>query len=159
MITSGPVLQHAAELSDTRTSLQSLREHITVKVATNADVITIRVLAPTPRGAASLANQIGTAYNEVAAEQSRKETERVVRELDLIDLALLPAPANYRDDGLLAATLAAPGVVGPYPASQGAPGRRLRLDPPAGRSWPGGAWWARSQPAGEQRPSRSVAAG
>jgi hypothetical protein len=46
VITSGPALQHAAELSDTRTSLQSLREHITVKVATNADVITIRVLDP-----------------------------------------------------------------------------------------------------------------
>jgi transposase len=40
----------------------------------------------------------------------------VAVEADGIPLAALPAPANQRDDGLLAVTLAAIGVVGPLPA-------------------------------------------
>jgi transposase len=40
----------------------------------------------------------------------------VAAEADGIPLAMLAAPANHRDDGLLAVTLAAIGVVGPLPA-------------------------------------------
>ena len=39
----------------------------------------------------------------------------VATEADGIPLAAVPAPANRRDDGLLAATLDAIGVVGPLP--------------------------------------------
>jgi hypothetical protein len=56
----------------------------------------------------------------------------------------VPAPANRRDDGLLAATLDALEVVGPLPAQP-----VVHLDAgydyhPAGRSWPSAGWWARS---------------
>lgn len=83
VISSGPVLRRAAELSDRRASLETLGQHITVEVAKNADVITIRVMDSTAEGAASLANQVGTAYNEVTTEQSRRETEQAVKDLDL----------------------------------------------------------------------------
>jgi uncharacterized protein involved in exopolysaccharide biosynthesis len=83
VIWSGPVLRRAAELSDRTASLATLSQHILVEVANDADIITIRILDSTPSGAASLANQIGTAYNEVTAEQSRQETEQAVKELEL----------------------------------------------------------------------------
>jgi capsular polysaccharide biosynthesis protein len=83
VISSGPVMQRAAELSDREASLATLGEHFIVEVAKNADVVTIRVMDSTPRGASNLANQVGRAYNEVTAEQSRLETEQAVEELDL----------------------------------------------------------------------------
>jgi hypothetical protein len=83
VIASGPVLRRAAELSDSRTSPESLGGRVIVEVAKNADVITIRVMDSTAEGAASLANQVGTAYNEVTTEQSRTETEQAVKDLDL----------------------------------------------------------------------------
>ena len=83
VIWSGPVLRRAAELSGRTASLATLSQHIIVEVANDADIVTIRIMDSTPSGAASLANQIGTAYNEVTAEQARQETEQAVKELEL----------------------------------------------------------------------------
>jgi transposase len=49
----------------------------------------------------------------------------VAVEADGMPLAAVPAPANHRDDGLLAATLDAIAGVDPLPAQPVAPGRRL----------------------------------
>ena len=76
-----------------------------------------------------------------------------------IPLATLSAPANHRDDGLLAATLDAIGVVGVLPERPVVhldagydyqPCRQLL----AARAWPAG-----SPPAGYQHPPRPVAGG
>jgi transposase len=77
-----------------------------------------------------------------------------------LPLAVMPAPANRRDDGLLAATLDAIAVVGPLPAR---PVVHLDagydLSPRAGGSWPHAGWSARS-PRGAPRPRfRRVAGG
>jgi capsular polysaccharide biosynthesis protein len=83
VIWSGPVLRRAAELSDRTASLATLSQYIIVEVANDSDVITIHVMDSTPSGAASLANHVGTAYNEVTTEQARQETEQAVKELEL----------------------------------------------------------------------------
>jgi transposase len=77
-----------------------------------------------------------------------------------IPLAAVPAPANHRDDRLLAATLDAITTAVPLP-------ERLTVHLDAGYDyqscrgtcWPLGAWPARSPPAGCQLPSRLAAGG
>jgi capsular polysaccharide biosynthesis protein len=102
VISSGPVVQRAAELSGKGAS-SGLGQGMSVEVSKNADVVTIRVMDSTPRGAANFANQVGTAYNQVMTEQSRRDTEAAVKEhervsrklkarLDQLDADLLKAP-------------------------------------------------------------------
>jgi hypothetical protein len=71
----------------------------------------------------------------------------------------MPAPANHRDDGLLAATLDAIAVVGPLLARSAVHLDAGHDDQPAGRSWPTAGWPVRSPPAGCLRRSRPGAAG
>jgi transposase len=76
-----------------------------------------------------------------------------------IPLATLPAPANQRDDGLLAATLDAIGLIGPLPARP-----LVHLDAgydyqPCRQVLAARGIGARSPPAGCQRRSRLAAAG
>ena len=76
-----------------------------------------------------------------------------------IPLGAVPAPANHRDDGLLAVTLDTVGVVGRLPEQP-----TVHLDAgydyqPAGRCWPSAGWPARSPPAGCRRRSRRAAGG
>jgi transposase len=76
-----------------------------------------------------------------------------------IPLATLPAPANQRDDGLLAATLDAIGLIGPLPARP-----LVHLDAgydyqPCRQVLAARGIGARSPPAGRQRRSRLAAAG
>jgi capsular polysaccharide biosynthesis protein len=105
VISSGAVMQRAAELSHREASLPTLGAHFYVEVAKNADIVTIRVMDSTPRGAADLANQVGPAYNEVTAEQSRRQTEQAIEALELeskrlesrldkLDADLVAAPNN-----------------------------------------------------------------
>ncbi len=74
-------------------------------------------------------------------------------------LAAVPAPANHRDDGLLAATLDAITVVGPLSAQPVVHLDAATTISPAGRSWPNATWSARSPPAVRQPRFRRVAAG
>jgi transposase len=76
-----------------------------------------------------------------------------------IPLAAVPAPANRRDDGLLAATLDAIGVVGPLPERPTVPWTPATTTSPAERCWPSGAWSARSPPAACPPLSRRDAGG
>jgi transposase len=76
-----------------------------------------------------------------------------------IPLAAMPAPANQRDDGLLAATLEASRW-----SVRCRSGPRCTWTPAttisrAGRSWPLGTWSVRSPPAGCPLRSRPAAAG
>jgi transposase len=76
-----------------------------------------------------------------------------------LPLATLPAPANQRDDGLLAATLDAIGPIGPLPPGRWCTWTLAMTTSRVGRSWPLGPWPARSPPAGSRHRSRPVAAG
>jgi uncharacterized protein involved in exopolysaccharide biosynthesis len=77
MMRSAPVLQRAAQLSGNRISVETLRQRLEVEVAAEADVLTIRVVDSSPKGAAELANAVGAAYERFAAEQSRAALEQL----------------------------------------------------------------------------------
>jgi hypothetical protein len=76
-----------------------------------------------------------------------------------IPLAAVPAPANRRDDGLLAATLDAIGVVGGLPQRPRCTWMQATTSSRAGRCCMSGAWSARSPPAASQRRSKRAVAG
>jgi uncharacterized protein involved in exopolysaccharide biosynthesis len=88
-LASPAVLHRATALIDHRLTSKKLRDRLTVEPVTGADVITIKVLDATPRGAAELANTVVRAYREVLTEQrtsgARQEVaalERRQRQLD-----------------------------------------------------------------------------
>jgi capsular polysaccharide biosynthesis protein len=79
VIASRPVLQGAAK---GRTTVGNLRRRMTVEVAKDADVITIRVRDVTAQGAADLAQALGVAYNEFVIKQSAQNAAIEVKQLE-----------------------------------------------------------------------------
>jgi uncharacterized protein involved in exopolysaccharide biosynthesis len=88
LIGSAHVLQRAVERSGSRISVATLRQRLQVEVAPDADVLTIRVLDSTARGAAQLANAVAAAYDQVLAQQWRASFRAGVRELQNAQRAL-----------------------------------------------------------------------
>ena len=76
-----------------------------------------------------------------------------------LPLAAVPAPANRRDDGLLAATLDAIGAVGCCRSGRSCPWTPAMTTSPAVMCWPSAGWPARSPPVGCRPRSRLVAGG
>jgi transposase len=83
----------------------------------------------------------------------------LVTEATGIPLAVLAAPANRRDDGLLTATLDALGLLGPLPSARWCTWTPATTGRPADRSWPSAGWLARSPPAGSRPRCRQAAGG
>jgi uncharacterized protein involved in exopolysaccharide biosynthesis len=81
MMRSAPVLQRAVKLSGGRISVETLRQRLEVDVAPDANVLTIRVVDSTARGAAKLANAVATAYEHVLVRQWRERFSELVRQL------------------------------------------------------------------------------
>jgi hypothetical protein len=71
-MSSVPVLQRAVERSGSRISVATLRQRLQVEVAPDADVLAIRVVDSTARGAAQLADAVAAAYEDVLAQQFRQ---------------------------------------------------------------------------------------
>ena len=101
VIGSWPVVELAARRAGV--SPGSLNARMTVEVAQDSDVITVRVLNPTPQDAARLADAVGPAYSQFVINQSRstaKETVKRIkareselnRSLDQLAVALRAAP-------------------------------------------------------------------
>ena len=72
LMSSSPVLARAVERSGSRISVETLRQRLQVEVAPDADVLTIRVLDSTAKGAAQLADAVAAAYEDVLAQQLRQ---------------------------------------------------------------------------------------
>jgi uncharacterized protein involved in exopolysaccharide biosynthesis len=81
LMSSSPVLARAVTLSGSRISVETLRQRLEGEVAPDADVLTIRVVDPTARGAAQLTDAVTAAYQEVVANQLRARSREVVRQL------------------------------------------------------------------------------
>lgn len=81
-IESTAVLARAAQLEGGRVSIEDLRERVTAEPSTNLDLITIRALDPTAGGAASLANSVGEAYQQIVSEEVQANAARAIAELD-----------------------------------------------------------------------------
>jgi capsular polysaccharide biosynthesis protein len=78
LIGSSEILKRAAERSGVQgASADSLAAQMTVEAEHDADVITITVLDPTPRGAARLADAVGAAYQTYVADQPRRTAEEI----------------------------------------------------------------------------------
>lgn len=81
-ITSSVVLSRAVELEGGRLSLEEVTERVEVEPALNLDLITIRALDPSPEGAASLANSVAEAYQQVVREEVQANAEAAIAELE-----------------------------------------------------------------------------
>jgi uncharacterized protein involved in exopolysaccharide biosynthesis len=81
MMRSAPVLQRAVKLSGSRISVETLRQRLEIDVAPDANVLTIRVVDSTAKGAAKLANAVATAYEHVLVRQWRERFSELVRQL------------------------------------------------------------------------------
>ena len=98
LMSSAPVLERAVKQSGGRISVETLRQRLQVEVAPGADVLTIRVVDPTAKGAAQLADAVAAAYEAVLAQQTRRQLENVVRRLQAtlagLDAELADRPDN-----------------------------------------------------------------
>jgi uncharacterized protein involved in exopolysaccharide biosynthesis len=81
LMRSAAVLERARELSGTRITAETLRQRLQVEVAPDADLLTVRVVDSTARGAARLADAVTAAYEQVLAQQSRGTLRDPVRQL------------------------------------------------------------------------------
>lgn len=89
-MSSTPVLQRAARRYGNGITVVELRKWLTVEASANSDVITIRALAPTPSGAAKLADTVALAYNDVIADNARRRAAATIRGIQ-VDRARLRA--------------------------------------------------------------------
>jgi len=84
LITSTEVLAKAVQLEGGRVSIEDLKQNgrVTADASTNLDLITIHALDPTPEGAASLADSVGHAYEQVVADTVKANADAALAELD-----------------------------------------------------------------------------
>jgi hypothetical protein len=87
LIGSWPVLEAAAKASP-GTSPAILGQHMTTEISKEADVVVIRVLAPTAEEAATLAGAVGTAYDRFVKQSSRDAARAEVKNLDAASRSL-----------------------------------------------------------------------
>jgi len=103
LMSSSAVLERAAKRGGVTMPVNLLRERTNIDVAIDSDVITIRVLDPTPEGAAAAANSVAAAYKAFVAERSRagvsqikKVRSRLETRLASIDGQLATQPNDER---------------------------------------------------------------
>ena len=84
IMTSRIVLDSVAKRLGDRQSVRGLKERL--QVQPSADMVSISIVAtgPDSRSAASLANAVGTAYGEVAAERASQAAERAIRSIEKV---------------------------------------------------------------------------
>jgi capsular polysaccharide biosynthesis protein len=81
LIRSWPVLGRAAKASP-GTPLALLNRRMSAEISKEADLITIRVLAPTPQEAKRLADAVGTAYDDFVKQSSRDAARAEISQLE-----------------------------------------------------------------------------
>jgi hypothetical protein len=102
LLASPDILEGAARLSGKQVSVKELRERLTVNPERDADVITVRVLDESPKGAADLADAVITAYRRLADKKAQEAAAQTVRQLERAQRRLEAAGAGLdavlRDD-------------------------------------------------------------
>jgi uncharacterized protein involved in exopolysaccharide biosynthesis len=94
LMSFSPVLERAITLSGRRISAETLRQRLQVDEAKGADVLTIRVVDSTAKGAAQLANAIPAAYEQVVARRSREVAAQLLRARSELKTRLAEAGAE-----------------------------------------------------------------
>jgi uncharacterized protein involved in exopolysaccharide biosynthesis len=88
LMRSAPVLERALTLSGSRISAETLGQRLEVEAAKDLDVLTVRVVDSTARGAAQLANSVAVASDQVLARQWRESVRASMRQLQSTQSAL-----------------------------------------------------------------------
>jgi hypothetical protein len=81
-LTAPVVLDRATALTGHRLASKELRDRLTVEPATDADLITIRVLEATPQGAAKPADTVVLVYREIFSEQTASGAKQEIAGLE-----------------------------------------------------------------------------
>jgi hypothetical protein len=108
IITSVPVLRRATELLKRDEAPLALRGRVDVEVTKGSDLIAIRALDSTPRGAKALADAVGVAYQQVVAEQFQDAAEGAIKQLRAVRSELVARLARL--EPALAASPNDPGL-------------------------------------------------
>ncbi len=82
IMTSAAVLARAAELEGGRISLLEVDGRVTATPSSNIDLIVVSALDPTPAGAASLANSVVAAYEQIVIEGVQADALASISTLD-----------------------------------------------------------------------------
>jgi len=93
-MSSSPVLERAVKLSGSRISVETLRQRLEVEVAQDVDVLTIRVVDSTAKGAAQLADAVPVAYEQVVARRSREVAAQLLSARNALKERLAEAGAE-----------------------------------------------------------------
>jgi hypothetical protein len=81
-LTSPAVVDRAIALTNNRLTPRQLRDRLTVEPATDADLITIKVLEATPQAAAQLADTVVDAYRKVLSDQTVSGAKQEIARLE-----------------------------------------------------------------------------
>jgi Mrp family chromosome partitioning ATPase len=84
IMTSSTVLRRVVERLGDGQSLRGLRERLKVQPSADMAGISIVATGPDSGSSASLANAVGTAYDEVAAERASQAAERAIRSIEKV---------------------------------------------------------------------------
>jgi capsular polysaccharide biosynthesis protein len=84
IINSTPVLRRAAELLKRDEAPLTLTGQVDVQTVKGSDILAIRALDSTPRGAKALADAVGVAYQQVVTEQFQDAAKRAIQELKAV---------------------------------------------------------------------------
>ena len=82
LMRSSAVLEHAVKLSGSRISAETLDQRLEVEVAQDTDVVTIRVVDSTAKGAAQLADSVTLASEQVVAGQQARKVAGQLRSME-----------------------------------------------------------------------------
>jgi capsular polysaccharide biosynthesis protein len=84
IMTSSMVLKRVVQRTGGEQSVRELRERLQVQPSTDMAGISIVATGPDPRSATSLANAVGIAYEEVAAERASQAADRAIGSIEKI---------------------------------------------------------------------------
>jgi len=82
LLHSPAVLERAVKLSGNRISAEALGQRLQVEVAQDADVVTIRVVDSTAKGAAQLADSVPLAYDQVVVQSRARRVAEQLRRME-----------------------------------------------------------------------------
>lgn len=82
VMTSSLVLARATQLQGSGLSVKVLEERVTASASTNIDLITVSALDPSPEGAASLANAVVEAYEQIVIEGVQSNADKSIAAIE-----------------------------------------------------------------------------
>jgi uncharacterized protein involved in exopolysaccharide biosynthesis len=145
LMTSPAVLERAVKLSGSRISAETLAQRLQVDVVQETNVLTIRVVDSTAKGAAQLANAVAAASRQIVNGQSRaaiSQLQRRFSQLETRSVEVNSQLARHPNDPRLRAQQKAVATSWSRSGIQRRPGRPVAIGILVGLLVSGAlAWW------------------